>query len=169
MTLQRHEGVARFRRQIQSEPERGPELLARGVKSGDVDDDTLRRVIDDVWRRAEAPTIALGVDAWVALFRRAGFVGWQGAERPEGPITAYRGALPGHVRGMSWTTEVDRAQWFADRLSQLDPEAAVYEVTIPAPAVLAIIGDLDDSYTGNEAELIVDPALLPPPPYRRID
>lgn len=73
-----------------------------------------------------------------------------------GPFTVYRGVSgeeheERRVRGLSWTTSIDRAREFAKRFDGPDP--AVYEAVIEARHVLAYI-DWND-----EEEFIV---LLPP-------
>lgn len=78
-----------------------------------------------------------------------------------GPFTVYRGVSgeepeERRVRGLSWTTSLDRAHEFAERFNGRDP--AVYEVVIEARHVLAYIN------WQEEEEFIV---LLPPELYLR--
>lgn len=65
---------------------------------------------------AEFPERALGMDIWVRLFRRVGFVS-DGAPPPATPLTVYRGATWGRRRDMAWTTDRVQAKWFAARCS----------------------------------------------------
>jgi hypothetical protein len=59
-----------------------------------------------------------------------------------GPFTVYRGVSgeepeERRIRGLSWTTSVDRAREFAERFDGPDP--AVYEAVIKARHVLAYV------------------------------
>ena len=84
-----------------------------------------------------------------SLFARAnrGRLRAAGAPLPgHGPYTLYRGvAGRGRARriyGVSWTTALSIAQWFADRAAEwrlADP--AVYEITVPKRAVLAYLDE----------------------------
>lgn len=78
-----------------------------------------------------------------------------------GPFTLYRGVSgeeheERRVRGLSWTTSLDRAREFAERFDWPDP--AVYEAVIEARHVLAYIN------WEKEEEFIL---LLPPELYLR--
>jgi hypothetical protein len=78
---------------------------------------------------------------------------------PGGPYTLYRG-VAGHgrarrIRGISWTDDCERAQWFAQRHASTLHDPAVYQVTVNESNVLAC---LNESYR-NEREYVV---LLPP-------
>jgi hypothetical protein len=56
---------------------------------------------------------------------------------------------------MSWTTDRDKARWFAERWQlTVGCSAFVYATTPPMEAVLAVIDDR------NEGEIVVDPSLL---------
>jgi hypothetical protein len=67
---------------------------------------------------------------------------------PAGPLSIYRGATRGRARGMAWTTDPDKARWFADRFSGLAGQgpfraAHVYTVTAPPAAILCIVDEVD--------------------------
>lgn len=65
--------------------------------------------------------------------RRAG----RGGCLPE-TLLQYRAAAEGHQAGLSWTTNFERAHWFATRLGALGGrEHQVYAVDTPREAVLA--------------------------------
>ncbi len=134
-------------------PNAGPRMLRDRYYRGDLTVDDLRRVITSVWMLSDAPASVIGVEAWVRLFRAAGFV-TDDDDRPAstGPVTAYRGATWGRRRGMSWTTDLARARRFAGA-------GLVFRSTVPAPAVLARIGMEGGR---DEVEVVVEPALLPP-------
>jgi MFS superfamily sulfate permease-like transporter len=49
---------------------------------------------------------------------------------PEAPVTLYRGCAPERRFGMSWTTDLDRARWFAERdLSHGTGNVYVYQAS----------------------------------------
>jgi hypothetical protein len=61
---------------------------------------------------------------------------------------------------MSWTTEVDKARWFADRWHRTTGRATyVYTTTAEPAAVLADVAAVEPG--GRlEAEIVVDPSML---------
>jgi len=137
----------------------GPLILWRWWESGGRRDvGGLRRVIAGVWMMAEWPTSALGVALWVEMFRAAGFVSDTGEPKPALPWTVYRGTVWGRRRGMSWTTDLERARWFAARYAVRHRAGLVFAVDVEPSAVLALVGDPGGR---NESEVVVDLALLP--------
>lgn len=85
--------------------------------------------------------------------------------KPAEPLTIYRGATPHRARGMSWTTDPDKARWFTEyregRSSSTRP-AYVYTVVAPPDAVLADVDALEGGEGGRgEHEIVVDPRRLP--------
>ena len=64
-----------------------------------------------------------------------------------GPFTVYRGVAGRRQyrreRGFSWTTSLSRAQWFADRYSEL-PDPAVLQVEVALRHVLAYSNDREE-------------------------
>ncbi len=71
-----------------------------------------------------------------------------------GPFTLYRGVSGKgrrrRVRGLSWTSSIEKARWFADRYPGLD-DPAVFRVNVEADAVLAYLHEQGR----QEAEFIV--------------
>jgi hypothetical protein len=120
--------------------------------------DHLRQVIADVWQSAEWPERKLSTIEWVDLFRTAGFVSDPpDRQRPTEPLTIYRGTTWGRRRGMAWTEDPERAEWFAGRwASWRTGEGLVFKATIDPAGVLALIDGR------KEAEVVIDPACLPP-------
>lgn len=113
-------------------------------------------IVASVWAMAEFPSNLLEPDIWVELFEEAGYTeNGQAAVRPTGPVTVYRGCHHGRRFGMSWTTDLVRAQWFADR--DLGRGAGeVFVATVPAGWLLAFI----DEGHRSEAEFVVHPTAL---------
>jgi hypothetical protein len=74
-----------------------------------------------------------------------------GVGLPTGAATLYRGCLPARVRGMAWTTTVERAEFFAERRGA---SARVYAAHVPPRHILAILHDR------GEDEVVVNPRWL---------
>jgi len=128
--------------------------------------DTMADWTEDEWREL-AP--ALWIDAepqgrqrgpWLEFLRAAHhkvglLLDEQGERLPEGDIEIYRGVSgaprPGCRSGLSWTLDIERARWFANRFSVLHGNPRVYSATVDSQAVLAFL-------TGRqEREVVVDP------------
>lgn len=112
--------------------------------------------VASAWTMAEFPSNLLPLDTWVELFEEAGYTAdGEPAPRPQEPVTVYRGCHPERRFGMSWTTDLERARWFADRdLGR--GTGAVYEATVAPGWLLAFI---HKNHRG-EAEFVVDPVAL---------
>jgi hypothetical protein len=134
----------------------GPSLLFDWWYSGRLTTEDLRAVIGDVWVSAEWPAAALGQRQWIEFFRIAGFVADDSRPPPTEPMKVYRASTWGRRRGMSWTEDRERAQWFANRWTARGRTALVFETWVEPKAVLALLGDR------GEAEVVVDPGMLPP-------
>ena len=93
----------------------GPQLMVEWLENGRLPQADLWRVIGNVWMMAEWPQRSLGAERWVELWRSVGFVSDTGEEAPTEPIRAFRGASWGRRRGMSWSLDRERAEWFAAR------------------------------------------------------
>jgi hypothetical protein len=114
--------------------------------------DVLRAVLAGVWSAAELPHTCLSRGMWLYFFARAEY------PKPPTPLTVYRGASSRHARGMSWSTDQDRAAWFARRW----PGANLYTVTVQPDAVLCDVDAVEREGGRRECEIIVHPAGLPP-------
>lgn len=109
--------------------------------------------VPHAWCMVEWPTRALEAEVWQDLFERAGFtIDGVVAPRPTEPLTLYRGADHDHRLGWSWTENVDRARWFADR-PQHPTRGKVWTATVMPWALLAYIHESGRS----ESEWVVDP------------
>jgi hypothetical protein len=122
--------------------------------------DELAAVILHAWSHGQAaqacltglPIVRAG--AWVEMFTATGFVSDTGRPAPTETQTLYRGApASSNGWGMSWTTDRDRARWFADRFNR--DGYAVFRADVKPAAVLAYADDR------GEAEMIVNPRRLP--------
>ncbi|WP_131705513.1 hypothetical protein [Mycolicibacterium obuense] len=133
----------------------GPALLY-DLYPGAIDIAEHSGVAAEVWSMAEFPSNLIDPDDWVALFEEAGYtVDGVPAPRPTAPVNVYRGCHPERRFGMSWTTDIDRARWFAER-DLGHGVGEVYEVTVQPSFLLAYI----HVSSRGEAEFVVDPSAL---------
>lgn len=117
-----------------------------------IPDDVLRAVVLDVWASAEWPVQALGVRRWHQIFRRTGYVSDHGCALPKNQIALFRGAGSTRAVGMSWTSQLSIAVWFAWRSSSKESPGHVLRVVVAPEDVLACC------HTGRqEAEVIIRP------------
>ena len=118
----------------------------------------------DAWTMCEFPNMRGTNSAWEIMFllglpNKEGFIDDNGKvhkteELPE-VLTLYRGAHIDHKEGMSWTTNLKTAQWFATRLGMEDTK--VYTITIPREHILAKFdGRNEEEYVVNMNELFED-------------
>jgi hypothetical protein len=131
-----------------------PEVLFEFWLRGMLCPDDLRALLPEAWSGPEWPQGRLGIALWVDLFRTAGFVSDSARAPSSSPLLIHRGTTWGRRRGMAWTTDRERAEWFATRLHR--PGGLVFTVTVDSDAVLAMIDGR------NEHEVVVDPSRLPP-------
>jgi hypothetical protein len=133
-----------------------PALLFDLVQRGAVDIVEHPAVVVEAWMMAEFPASKVDPGVWVDWFENAGYThDGRRSPRPAEPLTLYRGCAPERRFGMSWTTHLDRARWFADRdLGHGKGKVYVYD-TDPM-ALLAFI----DEPGRHEAEYVVDPWFL---------
>ncbi len=59
------------------------------------------------------------------------------------------------IRGISWTSDLDRAKWFANRMADILPNPAVYTIKAKRDHVLAYINDRNE----NEFLIIPEPSM----------
>jgi len=142
---------------------RGPSMLVNQQdRYGEHFGHFLRYTLPSVWKCAEFPEIALRpMDIWVTYFRWAGYLtdADDPVEAPVAPLKIYRGAIWRRRRGMAWTTDRERARWFAQRFARFDghepfESAYVFEADVHPDGVLAMFR--------REDEVVVDPRFLPP-------
>lgn len=130
----------------------GPKLLDEWLADRRLPRDDLREVLQPVWTSAEGSTREFPIPKWVALFREADY-----SLRPQQAVRLYRGTRRGRWRrGMSWTTDLDRARFFADRWFERG-YGQTEVVTVLAPPAAMLVEIANDS----ESEVVVDPTLLP--------
>jgi hypothetical protein len=134
----------------------GPRVLYDAWASGQISNDDLRSLIPDTWLYVDWPERIIGAGNWVRLFRTAGFLTIPyGLPRPERATTVFRGATAERRIGMSWTTDIDRADQFRQRHSWHAP-TAVYRAVVTPDAVLALLERRGE----GPPEVVVDPQML---------
>lgn len=109
-----------------------------------------------VWVTVEFPADSDDlVEEWREAFDRLGYVTDSDDGPPMEAITVYRGAdRDSDGWGLSWTTDLERAKWFAYRLGKKN--RAVFTALAPPESVLA-------HFTGrNEDEYVIDPYMINP-------
>jgi hypothetical protein len=133
----------------------GPELLFQLHHAGALDIGYYPSVVADAWSMAEFPETHFDMpETWRDLFEQAGYThDGQPAKRPTRPVTVYRGCHHDRRFGMSWTADLDRAQWFADR-DLGHGTGQVYVFDAPPAALLAFI----DASGRHEREYVLDPS-----------
>ena len=129
--------------------------------------EVLRPALLHVWLMAEHPEVYVERAWWLECFDQVGYtIDAQPAGRPTKPVQLYRGAIPKHARGMSWTRDLELATWFADRErnAYLRP-AEVFVATVAPRRMLAEITATGFG-RGGESEVIIDPRRMS---YRAIE
>lgn len=108
------------------------------------------------WSVVEFPNRALDEEDWRYLFELAGYTddGRPGT-RPVESVNLYRGAVPDHRAGWSWTDDRPLAEWFAARLFN-HGEGRVWSARVEPWRLYARISD----QRPGESEYVVDTSGL---------
>jgi hypothetical protein len=134
----------------------GPRVLYDAWADGQISDCGLRPLIPDTWLYVDWPEHVIGPDKWIQLFRAAGFLSIPyGLSRPDSTMTVFRGATEERRSGMSWTTDIRRADQFRQRHSWHAP-TAIYRTVAAPSAVLALLERRGE----GPPEVVVDPRML---------
>ena len=126
--------------------------------------DEVRLGLVDAWTFPEWPSRSADNITWVAMFNygfdeQEGYLDDEGNVQPwdnlPEVITLFRGAHKDYSEGLSWTSSLERAEWFANRLGQED--MAVYKIEIPRELVLAKFDNRgEDEYVVEVIRLLED-------------
>lgn len=142
-----------------------PHALVYAVVVNEVltDPEEVAKGFEDAWTACEWPGRAASADLWLGVLGNALDIETEyllesevrpKSELPES-VTLYRGAPEDAARGMSWTDNLERAQWFASRFpGYLDGN--VYTVEATPDMVLARFHE-----SRGENEWVLDPDFLP--------
>lgn len=122
------------------------------------------RLLPQAWAfDANRPSTYAGTDTFVRLFERVGFIAdYDDVERPATLLTIFRGvtgSATSLARGLSWTTDLDKARWFSHRLDHLLRLGKVIEPTVWS-AEVEPQGVLAMFYGQQELEVVVNPCRL---------
>jgi hypothetical protein len=114
-----------------------PAALFYSVRSGHLSDlDEIAAGVADAWTGCEFPLDGLKRADWSTLFDLVGFIrGDKRADRPVHALTLFRGSVPPLRFRWSWTTDREKAEWFAQRRQHAD--ARVWTCSAPPSALLA--------------------------------
>jgi hypothetical protein len=114
-----------------------PAALFFSVRSGHLSDlDEIAAGVADAWTGCEFPLDGLKRADWSTLFDLVGFIrGDKRADRPVHALTLFRGSVPTLRFRWSWTTDREKAEWFAQRRQHAD--ARVWTCSAPPSALLA--------------------------------
>lgn len=111
----------------------------------------------ETWNSSQAPCAYMKELSWIQIFLEArSEIKRLGLGCNSEEVTLYRGCLPAHAKGMSWTTDLHTAVWFSMRQIAIHGEGEVYKTTVPRAAVLA---DLRKHFP-IEHELVIDPRQI---------
>lgn len=139
---------------LSSEPSLRPQLLHCLWTEGHVDQARLVSLLIPAWQGPTQPRLALRQRAWLAMFKAAGFIGFDATTGraippPLTTLTIFRGASERGRHGMSWTQDLEIARDFAARY-----EGSVFRAAIDPRAVLAVLVDI------AESEVVVNPHMI---------
>ena len=153
----------------------GPALLVDWMTAGRISREQVREHLATTWQMADFPNQALGRKTWRVLFRWTGYVSDPlGLPQPTTSVRLFRGCTPGRYHGMAWTSDLDKARWFARRFIGVPSQrhtTAVFTALVEPAYVLARCNGRE-----GEQEYVVDTLELPrgsihryewcPPPAR---
>lgn len=110
--------------------------------------------LHDAWTLSEFPTQELPAEQWISLFSETTFQVDDNITDPSEyfqtpTVRLYRGTVPERVWGMSWTSNVSVANFFASRY--LNGDGKIYELVVPVSCILAVFNE-----SRREEEHVVD-------------
>jgi hypothetical protein len=135
---------------------RAPRLL-EAWHAGVIDTTVVAAFAGPLWSETASPEKDLSHEDWRALFHAAGYtVDGRRACRPSRPVPLWRGALPKHKAGWSWTRRRGIAEWYAshEHLGTRTSEAEIYLTWAPADSILC------RNTQRGEAEYVIDTDLV---------
>jgi hypothetical protein len=143
-----------------------PGILVDGFTNGMFSKEELAKGIAVSWVMAEWPARQMTPESWVFLIDHVlneneyltdeGLILSKAATKMPETLTLWRGCWPEFAEGLSWSSDKERAEWFAHRFDfgEHEGQGTLYEITIPYELVLA-------QFNGrNEYEYVVDFTML---------
>ncbi|MVT25119.1 hypothetical protein [Nesterenkonia alkaliphila] len=149
-----------------------PALLVDAVSMGILSDPREFRIaLEDTWTATEWPGRAATTELWLTLFQMVLEPGTYLDDTELLPISelpatlpVYRAATAGYEDGLSWTTSLECAHWFATRLGAASGRShRIYEMDAPRETVLAFF-----HASRNEHEYVIDTSRLKPATRREV-
>lgn len=140
-----------------------PSILFDALFDGELPEGDIPQLTAYAWTMCEYPTQVEEPHMWLSLFQRIGYRNAAGdrLDRPD-QIILYRGASIRDCEigeyGMSWTTDKERAVWFASEYFARAGDNQVYKCVMSGDALVA---DYRDSER-QESEIVVNPSRIKP-------
>lgn len=101
-----------------------------------VDIETKKTLLEHTWRN-KMDGYFYGLDWWLPYFKEVGFITNCDKRIPTEPITLYRGTEPFFRQGMSWTSNINMAETFANTYS-LFGDKFIYGTVVQPDSILGI-------------------------------
>ena len=119
-----------------------------------------RQLVIKAWVHPEFPEVNLTREDWLMAFSRVGYVNDSEEGElapPEESIQLWRGAIAERKHGMAWTSDKQRALWFAKRFNGTsETNAELWTAEVAAERVLArFMGRGESEYVVNSKGLTV--------------
>jgi hypothetical protein len=144
-----------------------PAALANAFAVGRVDPVVLSVVLPWAWRY-KPDACALPVAAWREMFASVPYVvNGRAAARPRWARRLYRGAIEDNREGLSWTTRLDIAAYFAAHRQAPQAIGRVWAATVAPARMLACLDD-EHEHVVDARDLPMDPIDPTDPRQRRI-
>lgn len=145
-----------------------PQLLYEWWFEDAISQAQLREWLPGVWQKCDYPAYSplgcLDECLWLQLFLECGFISDDSKlQAPTEDLIVYRGSTLDNIHGMSWTTCLTTAKFFAEvyypeRFGRNAEETRVFTATVPPQSILARFSGRDESevigrpwYLGNDA------------------
>jgi len=146
-----------------------PRLVFRWWRDRQITRDQLCEWLPDIWQKCDWPVYSplkcLSQLEWIELYEETGFLSDDPhLNQPTTDLTVFRGCTAVNVHGMSWTTSLKTATFFAEdyypaRFGAKVEDTSIVTATIPPRAVLptAVLARWGGR---QESEVIVDPGVF---------
>ncbi|WGJ88204.1 hypothetical protein [Gordonia sp. SMJS1] len=131
--------------------------LEGAVRTGTISHQTAAVAAVTLWP-AKPDNVTIDYPLWRDLFRIAGFSSDGAATpRPRSSLLLFRGATPDRARGLSWTTDLEQAHYFATQRQVPGATACTWAAWVTPSRMLAFYGHTPPC----EFEVVVDATDFP--------
>lgn len=142
-----------------------PAALVDAVAADSLPRAEIAKGLEAAWTMCEWPLQAADREVWLQMFGMV-LTDWDMEYLDEDRIrlvtddlpeylTLYRGCVVGREAGMSWTTDLDKARWFASRFGSHFGEPRVVTTDVPREWIIARF-----HRSRSENEYVIDPEDL---------